>query len=628
MSSIFLRFRVQSTHLHQTRNRIGQNLFRVTNMGWSHPDISLEDLLKLIKGFVDILILASGYQSSGHLAHWDALNIKKALEWGLFFENVFKRLGCSGDYQDSIEEVDAALCKMTSNPYFPQGLAHLSSATLGRARNFISEHLICTLPLRETHLRAFLKSTIELDLDQLSRTESDCLHVYLQKMKQNTLLNPSLAWRCYMEDTTTSSSDISNRRKAENCIDGDCTVFTIQELMRRQVAVSCITSAETCLDTLSKIIIQSNWTEPCDSLFREHLKHATAPMTEEQLFESVMWNHWRTKNLSYLLDKRTIRLVSGARMIFSAPKIQWVQVFERLDVSAGASDDNLSETMELLLLGCAASKWSSLIEHFMLVSFNSLTISTQYHDVRNVLQGRFQDLHSTEEILNSKYRREKKRKDFEESRKKGENMVIIPPAVWEFFETNDGIVHPCYRQTGRKKEKEWKEVRTYKSRWLWEEKDILECLEGLLGSQIHQLWNLPSALAAIAIPSWYTIHFMVTLFLRYPGDHGDVSVWHNMLLHFPLVLNKFNLKSKLFRLYLSEIESKFRGDSSTVRSKLFRLYLSEIESKFRGDSSTVRCCSCIEDGKEHRDCEVAERIWCLHIFHGCGSQISCGAKCA
>ena len=57
-------------------------------MGWSHPDVSLEDMVKLIKGFVDILILASGYQSSGHFVHWAPQNIKRAFQWGIFFENV------------------------------------------------------------------------------------------------------------------------------------------------------------------------------------------------------------------------------------------------------------------------------------------------------------------------------------------------------------------------------------------------------------------------------------------------------------------------------------------------------------------------------------------------------------
>lgn len=47
--------------------------------------------------------------------------------------------------------------------------------------------------------------------------------------------------------------------------------------------------------------------------------------------------------VSYFLDKRTIRLVSGASMIFSAPKMQWLQVFERLNTSADCKNDGLSE---------------------------------------------------------------------------------------------------------------------------------------------------------------------------------------------------------------------------------------------------------------------------------------------
>lgn len=54
---------------------------------------------------------------------------------------------------------------------------------------------------------------------------------------------------------------------------------------------------------------------------------------------------WRTKNLLYLLDKRTIRLVSGASMIFSAPRVQWLQVLERLDISGEGSDDVFFETV-------------------------------------------------------------------------------------------------------------------------------------------------------------------------------------------------------------------------------------------------------------------------------------------
>jgi len=63
------------------------------------------------------------------------------------------------------------------------------------------------------------------------------------------------------------------------------------------------------------------------------------------LSEIHTWNEWRSRCLSYLLDKRTIRLLSGANLIFSAPKIQWVRVFEPLKVPTDANNDNLLEIM-------------------------------------------------------------------------------------------------------------------------------------------------------------------------------------------------------------------------------------------------------------------------------------------
>lgn len=59
------------------------------------------------------------------------------------------------------------------------------------------------------------------------------------------------------------------------------------------------------------------------------------------LNEICFWNNWRSKSISYLLDKRTIRLLSGANLIFSAPKLQWIRVFEQLMFPNAANNDNL-----------------------------------------------------------------------------------------------------------------------------------------------------------------------------------------------------------------------------------------------------------------------------------------------
>lgn len=80
------------------------------------------------------------------------------------------------------------------------------------------------------------------------------------------------------------------------------------------------------------------WTEiSCGYLFR----------TVDWLVGSLTWNRWKSNSLSYFLDKRTVQLVSGASMVFSCPKIQWLQIFERLNLKdlVGGSDNVLCETI-------------------------------------------------------------------------------------------------------------------------------------------------------------------------------------------------------------------------------------------------------------------------------------------
>ncbi|KAJ9169664.1 hypothetical protein P3X46_017826 [Hevea brasiliensis] len=466
-------------------------------MVWNYPGISLEEMVKLIKGFVDILILASGYQSSGLLAQWDAHNIKKAFHWASFFENVLRQISSSDAYQDSVKELDVAIREMTSNPSFPPGLANLSYGTLNRARNFVLAHLFHTLPLRDSHLRAFLTAIIEMDLDKHSGSEHECLSVYLNKFN----LVPERIG--LVKDSVIAVEDITPTMKLGRFTDDDLTKFTLQELFKRQSAVSCISKVGTGLDILSKAIRCCSWTDSDSSLSEEHLKHEgaqTSVGSADQLVDFITWHRWKSLNLSYFLHKRTVRLVSGASMIFSAPKFKWLQIFEWLNTSAKCKeDDDLQETIELMLLGCITNKWNHLIEYFMSVSYDPFTISKLYHEVCSLFTGRSQSSHSKEESTDSK------------------------------------------------------------------ENAILEYLDRLLGGQLHQLWKLSPVLVAVAIPFW---------------------------------------------------------------SPLFRLYLSEIESQFKGDSSVMRCCSCVLDRKEHEDCQLAERIWCLHIFHICGFHVMYGANSA
>ncbi|KAG6400931.1 hypothetical protein SASPL_137776 [Salvia splendens] len=417
-------------------------------MGWSYPEIAIEDLMKLIKNYIDMLILASGYQSTGRLANWDSNNINRSFQWALFLENVMKALLSSADYEESVEELDALLHELTLDPNFPQGLAHLSCAMLVRAKDLVLEHLIHTFPLRESHLKAVATASVEMDISNLKRRESNGLDVYLEKLMLLPSNGPNL------------------------------NETAIQKLGIRQSAVSCSTVAEAVLENIWKTLRTKMHDELGSTSNSELLKQSTmlhlsanfcngltvfsgsgsqlgycksgsfqlkvylrafsdygfTIRGEELPLESDYWNHWRARSLSYMLDKRTIRMISGASLIFSAPEGQWTQVFERLNLPA--QNDDISEMIELLLLGCVANKWSALLEHLMSVSYEFPAISKLYHEV-----------------------------------------ISLPPGKSQNFFPNEGLMNS-------------------------KEKSIVDYLEVLISSKVNQLWQLPPVLAAVAIPSW------------------------------------------------------------------------------------------------------------------------------
>nr|GMD13958.1 uncharacterized protein LOC109173736 [Ipomoea batatas] len=312
--------------------------------GWNYPEISLEDLLKAIKGFIDMLIIASGYQSSGRLAHWDSGNIKRALQWALFLEDVIGSLNSQDEYRDSLEELDVALCEMISMPYFPKGIEHLSSKTLSTARNLMLEHLTHTLPLRDLHLRALVTATVEMDFHMLPNADSDCLDKHFEELMHSESKKPAFnVSRHLMEDSVNTSMMTSPSRKAN---DAACSfsAITARELGRRHMAVSSLSAAETCLEMLSRSVYHLNVSEPGKNLY-DGVAHKGALMSDEVPIDPFTWNLLKSRNLSYLLDKRTIRLVSGANLILSAPEDQWVRVFGRLNISTEA-EHNLCEIVD------------------------------------------------------------------------------------------------------------------------------------------------------------------------------------------------------------------------------------------------------------------------------------------
>lgn len=63
---------------------------------------AMEEVLALVPGFVDILVLAGGRASSGAAAAWRPGDVQKALRWALFFEEVVPRPAISSSLPRSL----------------------------------------------------------------------------------------------------------------------------------------------------------------------------------------------------------------------------------------------------------------------------------------------------------------------------------------------------------------------------------------------------------------------------------------------------------------------------------------------------------------------------------------------
>lgn len=216
-----------------------------------------------------------------------------------------KDLTSSVDYEDSVNELDAAFDELKSNPHFPQvksflhtyyvsglfarclfswntfllcfkqGLARLSGSTLGRARDLLLERLIHTLPLRESQLKAIVNASVEMDFSKLKRIDNDCIDFYLEKLMRITSNGLNLSEsKDFMEDSRYPSADAVPSAKHDNWVDGDCSVSVIEQLGRRQLAVSHSSAVETGLENLWRTLGQSMNHVPGNTSNAEMRKHS------------------------------------------------------------------------------------------------------------------------------------------------------------------------------------------------------------------------------------------------------------------------------------------------------------------------------------------------------------------
>ncbi|CAL4885973.1 unnamed protein product [Urochloa decumbens] len=349
-------------------------------MGWAHAAVTMEEVLGLVRSFVDVLVLAGGRTSSGASATWSSDEVKKALRWALFFEEVFKDLRESGRYEDCAGELDAALVELTSSPEFPKGLAFMRSETLSTARVSVIRHFLKAKAMSVENLAALLEAVVEMDIDGICASG---VHNACQEYAKSILgMNSS----CFTQ--TRNGCDIglpasSDELYAQSM--GHSWVL-VKEFLDGLDSASCSCLVERGLGTLLKSVRKNSFDDasnkPCTPAIL---------ITSQMIDKFLVWKQWRAKCLSYLLDERTIRILSGSSLIFKAPKEQWMKVFEPLKSSEESCQHALVETMELCFLGLIASHWNSLIKDFMSHTFCFVPTSKQYIDLHQLLQGTSQN---------------------------------------------------------------------------------------------------------------------------------------------------------------------------------------------------------------------------------------------
>ncbi|KAL5208487.1 hypothetical protein ABZP36_032922 [Zizania latifolia] len=340
----------------------------------------MEELLGLVRGFVDVLVLAGGRATSGVAATWRSGDVKKALQWALFFEEVFRNLRDTGQYGDSARELDAALIQLTSSPDFPKGIEDIRSKTLSTARELVVKHFLKTTSAE--NLGSVLEAVIEMDIDGIcASVECDVWQEYAQSILDTILSSLVQTKNACDVGHPTSSDELSE----EPLFMGNSRIL-LKELLKKLDSASCISLAERGLNTLLKSTKKNSF----DDAGSTSCTSATAKKTQI-VDKFILWKQWRAKCLSYLLDQRTIRILSGTNLIFNAPKEQWTGMFELLKVSADSCQSGLVEIMELCLLGLVSRRWNSLIESFMSHTFSFFPISKQYADLHQLLQGTTQD---------------------------------------------------------------------------------------------------------------------------------------------------------------------------------------------------------------------------------------------
>ncbi|EFJ31977.1 hypothetical protein SELMODRAFT_408361 [Selaginella moellendorffii] len=286
-------------------------------MAWAHEAMSLEELIQVASAFLDILVLASGYQSSGAPVFWHPRGVARAMRWAALLERAMRGFPATDQGRSSMEILDMALLDLMDATPHPPGLPQLTCRLLSTARNVLLVSLVVAAP--DTDLAEFLRerkggsSARKRSFDEFQVPEAITLEVL-------------------------------SRERAKSGLD------RLGEGLERVVE-------EISSSRLVKTRAIPIWKED-----------GTSDHPDTSRGSSCLCERWCQEAISYWTSAKTIYKLTGAMTIFDAEMELWIPVLDSLHrkaVTSATQGDEVVEVAELCLLYLASTAWKLVLRKLL-----------------------------------------------------------------------------------------------------------------------------------------------------------------------------------------------------------------------------------------------------------------------
>ncbi|KAJ7294287.1 hypothetical protein O6H91_05G125200 [Diphasiastrum complanatum] len=132
-------------------------------MRWAYPSIDLEEVVRLAGAFLDMLVLGSGYQSSGWPVFWSPQQVLKALRWASLFESIIHQLPSNQAGEGQRQALDEALHTLMAKTPHPAGLPQLNCTLLSDAKKLLIKVMVQAMGIDNGQLGSVFAAILQSD---------------------------------------------------------------------------------------------------------------------------------------------------------------------------------------------------------------------------------------------------------------------------------------------------------------------------------------------------------------------------------------------------------------------------------------------------------------------------------